>query len=121
MEDYPAATKVFGMPLDQMTYKGTIYDVENDWYGIYFLYGFAGLALLAAFILYFLVIVAKALIDEFGRYFTPESGAAGIALVMLLIHSVFTDGVLRRPNASFYLSVCLAAAYYIVNNVLYGE
>ena len=41
------------------------------------------------------------------------AGAFGISLVILLVFSYFTAGVLRRPNASFYLSTVLALVYYL--------
>ena len=68
----------------------------------------------AVFFLYFIVVIIRALIRDWKKYFTPEAGAVGVALITLFIHSYFTAGVLRRPNASFYFSVCLAAAYYLV-------
>ena len=73
-----------------------------------------GLAATAVFFLYFIVVIIRALIRDWKKYFTPEAGAVGVALITLFIHSYFTAGVLRRPNASFYFSVCLAAAYYLV-------
>lgn len=114
MEDAPVSVKLFGLPLDSLTYENYVYDVENDYHGIFFLYGGAGLAALAVFLLYFVVIITGALIKNPKKYFTVEAGAVGIALITLFLHSYFTAGVLRRPNASFYFSVCLAAAYYLV-------
>ena len=42
-----------------------------------------------------------------------EAGAFGIALCLCLVYAYFTAGVLRRPNASIYMSVLLAVVYYL--------
>lgn len=112
-DELPFTAKLFGMELGDMTHKGVTYDVENDFYGIYFLYGVVGLILLCCFIGYFLVLIVQALVRDFKTYLTPMAGAIGISLVILLVFSYFTAGVLRRPNASFYLSAVLALVYYL--------
>ena len=89
--------------------------MENDWHGIYYLFGWTGLILMALFIGYFLLMILLALIRDFRNVFTMRAGAAGIALLLLLVHSYFTAGVLRRPNASFYVSMVLAMADYLIN------
>ncbi len=48
------------------------------------------------------------------KNYTSEAGAWGVALVMAMLHAFATAGILRRPNASFYLSVVLAVIYYLV-------
>lgn len=112
-DELPFTAKLFGMELADMTHKGKTYDVENDFYGIYFLYGIVGLLLLCGFIGYFLLLIGKSLLRDHKTYFTPMAGAIGMSLIILLVYSYFTAGVLRRPNASFYLSVVLALVYYL--------
>ena len=97
-----------------MIYGAENYDVENDFHGIYVLYGLVGLVLLGAFFLYFLGLILWALLKNAKKYYTTEAGAWGVALVMALLHAFATAGILRRPNASFYLSVVLAVIYYLV-------
>ncbi len=113
-DELPITAKLFGMELGRMTYRGNSYDVENDFYGIYFLYGAVGLILLLAFIGYFLLQILQALRRDAKKYFTPIAGAVGMGLIILLVYAVCTAGVLRRPNASFYLSLLLALVYYLV-------
>lgn len=113
-EELPFTAKIFGMELGRMEHKGKIYDVENDFYGIYFLYGIVGLLLLFGFIGYFLALIVKALVQDAKTYFTPMAGAIGMALIIILVYAFCTAGVLRRPNASFYLSLLLALVYYLV-------
>lgn len=40
---------------------------------------------------------------------------------MAMMHAFATAGILRRPNASFYLSVVLAVIYYLVKLRRYEE
>lgn len=110
----PFTSRLFGLSYDEMTYHGYCYDVENDFHGITYLYGWAGLACLLAFLGYFLVIIVRALIRNARRYFTVEAGACGVALCTCLAHIYNTAGVLRRPNASFYLCLILAAIWYLI-------
>lgn len=114
MEDSPSSARLFGLELSRFTVNGNIYDVENDFHGIYFLYGIVGLAAMLIFLGYFIWLIVRALIKNWKQYFTLEAAGWGIALAMCLIHAYFTAAVLRRPNASFYLSAVLAAVYYLV-------
>lgn len=110
----PLTSRLFGLSYDEMTYHGYCYDVENDFHGIAYLYGWAGLACLLAFLGYFLVIIVCALIRNARRYFTVEAGTCGVALCTALAHIYNTAGVLRRPNASFYLCLILASIWYLI-------
>ncbi len=114
MEDAPSLSRFFGLELGDMRYHGKNYDLENDFHGVYMLYGLAGIGLLALFLLYFLGLILWALVKDARRYYTLEAGAYGIALVMAMLHAYATAGLLRRPNASFYLSVILSVIYYLV-------
>jgi hypothetical protein len=120
-DELPVTAKLFGMELGRMTHKGQVYDVENDFYGIYFLYGIVGLVLLLGFIGYFLVQILLALVRDPKKYFTPMAGAIGMSLIIILVYAVCTAGVLRRPNASVYLSLLLALSYYLVKIKKYPE
>lgn len=114
MEDAPPLAGLFGLELGDMTYGGVNYDLENDLHGIYMLYGLAGFALMAAFLLYFLGLIAWALARNAKKYYTLAAGGYGIALVMALLHAYATAGLLRRPNASFYFAAVLAVIFYLV-------
>ncbi len=111
LDEHPFLSRIFGMELSRMAFNGDIYDVENDFHGIYFLYGWAGLALMLAFIGYFLYLIVKCLIKDWRKYFTTEAGACGISLCLCLVYAYCTAGMLRRPNASIYMSVLLAMVY----------
>lgn len=106
-------SKMFGMELSRMTYAGNIYDVENDFHGVFYLYGYFGLMFFILFVGYFVFLILKVLIKDFKKYFTWEAAAFGMAFCIALIYAYNTAGVLRRPNSSFYLSVVLAVIYYL--------
>ena len=112
MEEQPLA-RLFGLELSDLSHDGVTYDVENDFYGIFFLTGGAGLLLLGLFLLYFLWRILRALVLDFRSHFTLTNLGFGLSLCCGLAHAWFTCGVLRRPNASFYLSLCLAAIYIL--------
>jgi hypothetical protein len=113
LDEQPFTSRLFGMELGRMAFDGEIYDVENDFHGICFLYGWVGLAMMVAFIGYFLYLIVRCLIKDFRKYFTVEAGAFGIGLCLCLVYAYCTAGVLRRPNASIYMSVLLAVVYYL--------
>lgn len=113
-DEHPAASRLFGMELARMSWGGMNYDVENDFHGVYYLFGAVGLGLMIAFIAYFWILILWALKKNAKRYFTPAAGAFGISLCIALVNAYFTAGVLRRPNSSFYLSILLAVIFYLV-------
>lgn len=131
MDSLPDSAKLFGIEYSRFTVNegkygqpllnstktaevSVIYDVENDFHGIFYLYGWAGFLLYAAFILYFVWLVVWALFKDIKKYFTLEATAFGISLVVCLAHAYNTAGVLRRPNASIFLSAVLAGIYFLV-------
>jgi hypothetical protein len=119
--EHPTVSRWFGMELERMLWCGENYDVENDFHGVYYLYGAVGLGLMIAFIAYFLALILVALKRDVTKYFTVEAGAFGISLCLALVNAYNTAGVLRRPNSSFYLSVLLAAVYFLVKMKKYPD
>lgn len=114
LDTSPILSRFFGVELSRFTINGTIYDVENDFHGILYLYGWFGFGCYVLFIGYFLCLIVYALCKDFKKYVTVEAVAFGFCMLLCLIHAYFTAGVLRRPNASVYLSMALAAIYYLV-------
>ncbi|MCD8356904.1 MAG: O-antigen ligase family protein [Clostridia bacterium] len=121
MDEMPFTSTLFGIERDAMEYKGISYDVENDFHGIYFLYGIVGLVLFLVFLAYFVYLILWALIKNIQKYFTMDAGAYGMAFLLALANAYNTAGILRRPNASFYLSIILAVIYYLVKVRKYAE
>lgn len=114
MDASPASARLFGVELARFTVGENNYDVENDFHGIYYLYGAVGLAAYVGFLLYFVGLILWALWKDARRYVTLEAVGHGLAFAVCMAHALFTAGVLRRPNASVYLSAMLAAIWYLV-------
>ena len=115
MSQLPASSKLFGFELAETRHQQSVFDVENDFHGIYFLYGIVGLALLIGYLLYY---AAKALIGLFRTDSETDKMwllAACVSALILIINSYFSASVLRRPNASFYLSITLAIVSFLTN------
>lgn len=53
MAELPITSRLFGFELDATRCQGAIFDAENDFHGVYYLYGLTGLVLLAGFLLFF--------------------------------------------------------------------
>ncbi len=108
LEDSPASAKLFGMELSRWDTESGSYDVENDFHGIFFLCGGVGLVLLLGYFGWFVVLVIRGFVKKKFALLIPEFVALLVSLVTCAAHIYATSGVLRRPNASFYLAVCLA-------------
>ncbi len=121
LEDSPMSAKLFGMELGRWYTSSGPYDVENDLQGIFYLCGGAGLALMLGFFLYFALWMLRALLKKKLTLLTPELLAVCTALLSCFAHVYATAGVLRRPNASFYLAVCLALLWKDCRDALKSE
>lgn len=107
-------TKMFGMHYNMELCGSQNYDSENDFLGILFLYGYVGFALYLAFTAGFIIYFLYHLFRYFKQVFSMEFVCVMIGLCMALFTAIFTAGMLRRPNASFYMSVLLAYGCYLV-------
>ena len=114
LDSDPVTSRMFGLELSRFTVDGYIFDVENDFHGISYLSGWLGIGVSILFLGYFIYLIVWALVKDRKKYFTMEAAAYGIALLMCLAHVYNTAGVLRRPNASIFLSAILAGVYYLV-------
>ena len=112
LQDLPFTSSLFGINYNDLTFEDNIFDVENDFHGIRFLCGICGLVCMLIFFGYLAYRILCALIRDFLGTFTLEAGACGIALCNALLHAYATAGVLRRPNATFYLSLIFAMIWY---------
>ena len=111
LEEQPGLSFWFGMEREDMSHDNITYDVENDFHGIFYLCGAVGLALMIAFLGWFVLRIVFALFKDFKHVFTLQAAGCGLALICCLAHAYLTAGVLRRPNVTFYLAALLAVAY----------
>lgn len=53
MAELPVTSRLFGFELEATRCQGAIFDAENDFHGVYYLYGLTGLVLMAGFLFVF--------------------------------------------------------------------
>lgn len=120
-EDCDTPTKLLGYETTRMYLEDDILDLENDWHAIFYYYGYIGFALYVAFVLYFLFLIARALIQDFRGSYTPLNFTLMVTLVLQLGLAHFSGELLRRPNVSIYTSLVLALIFYQTVTALKNE
>ena len=110
-EDSDLLTKLVGFEVSEIGFDG-LRDMENDWPAIFYYYGYLGLALYAAFLLYFLYLAARRLLRSFRESYTLLNFTLLLCLMLQLGLAQFSGAILRRPNVSIYMSLVLALIYY---------
>ena len=113
MDELPVTSRLFGFELATTLYEDGIFDVENDFHGMYFLYGIVGLVLIVAYLAVFAGRALWRMVRDPKQYLTLAVCAYSTAAVILVINAYFSASVLRRPNASVYLSVALAVLWLL--------
>lgn len=113
LQDSPGSSKLFGMEISRWVTSSGSYDVENDLHGIFFLCGGFGLAAMLAFFLFFVLRSGLFILRNPKELFSPHILGWGTSVLLCAAHIYATAGVLRRPNANFYLAVCLAVIWYL--------
>ncbi len=111
MEELPVTSKLFGFELAMTRHQNAVLDVENDFHGVYFLYGIAGLLLLTGFLLVFALKALHGLFQKRNREAAMWMPAFSFAAALMVVNAYFSASVLRRPNASVYLSLILAVLW----------
>ncbi|MBE6586945.1 MAG: hypothetical protein E7647_00860 [Ruminococcaceae bacterium] len=125
-EDANTMTKLFGYEYKTLVYDYTRvnsegktvttqhnYDLENDFPSVFYYSGYVGFAIYMLFIAYFVGLIIVAVITKFKKCVNLENGLLAITFALALGCSQFSGNVLRRPNASIYMSVILAYIYYV--------
>ena len=87
-------------------------DLENDWYAIYYYYGYIGIALYIAVALYMFGRVVFLLIKDFKGSMTILNFTLLMSFVLQLGLCHFSGAMLRRPNASIYMAAVIALIWY---------
>ena len=109
VENYTTTNAATGIT----TTRQHIFDLENDFPSVFYFSGYAGFAVYMVFILYFAWLIFVGVVTRFKKLFTLESGLVYMTFALMLGVSQFSGNVLRRPNASIYMSVILAYIYYL--------
>ena len=116
MDELPFTSRLFGFELNTTLYEDGIFDVENDFHGMYFLYGIVGLAMIIVYLGYFAIRALIRIIRDPKTYLTLPICAYSTSALILVINAYFSASVLRRPNASVYLSVALAMLWLLTES-----
>ena len=106
-------TEVYVFETDDWDVQDEASDPENDFYGIYYLCGMIGLALLFLFLGCFLWQGLKMLCEDPRKALSPAVFAFLIAFAIALVYALSTVSVLRRNNASFYFAVILGCIWHL--------
>lgn len=88
------------------------FDLENDYPAIYYYYGYVGVALYAMLIAYALFRLLQALLLNFKDSLTIYNVMLALTLLLQLGLAEFSGAILRRPNASVYLSIVIGVVVY---------
>lgn len=112
MAEGDVLTLLFGLEDADMIFKEETYDPENDFPAVFFFYGIVGVVLYVAFLGYFAWILGKDIVKSLKKL-PVEKTILALSLVLSLGCAEMSANVLRRPNASIYISLMLAYAYYV--------
>ena len=91
----------------------TIYDLENDFPSVFYYSGYIGFAIYMLFIGYFAALIIVGLLTRGKKLINLETAMVGVTFALAVGSAQFSGNVLRRPNASIYVSVILAYIYYL--------
>ena len=104
-------TEVYLFDTDDWIIQAEISDPENDFYGIYYLSGIVGFALLCLFLGFFDWNTIKLFLNDRKKTLSPPVFAFLISFAIALVYAWITVSVLRRNNASYYFAAVLACIY----------
>ena len=109
-EDCDGLTHVTGFEIATIGPDMSI-DMENDWYAIFYYYGYLGLAFYVLGALYLFARIIRLLASAFKSSLNTENFALLIGFCLLLGLAYFSGAVLRRPNASIYIALFIGMIY----------
>ena len=87
-------------------------DLENDWDAIYYYYGYLGIASYILVTAYLFFRIIRVLILRFRESLSPLNFTLLFCFVLQIGLAGFSGALLRRPNASVYLSLVIAQIWY---------
>lgn len=115
-EDKDFITKCLGYEYSTLITDKENYDLENDFPGVFYFFGYIGFALYLIPFLYCGYLIVKELFTNWKWLFSLESGAVSITFILLAGAAQLSGNVLRRPNVSIYLSMVMAYMYMLYGN-----
>ena len=109
-EDSDVLTRFTGFEIAAL--GNTEDDLENDWYAIYYYYGYIGIALYIIAVLFILIRIVMLLASGFKENMTVLNFTLLMCFVLQLGLCHFSGAMLRRPNASIYLAAVIAMIFF---------
>ena len=109
-EDSDLLTRFTGFEISAL--GNTEDDLENDWYAIYYYYGYIGIALYIAAALFVLGRIICLLINDFRGSLTILNFTLLMCFILQLGLCHFSGAMLRRPNASIYMAAVIALIWF---------
>ncbi len=109
-EDGDTLTRFTGFEFTNL--RNDYEDLENDWYALYYYYGYIGLAAYILAAVFILIRIGRLLAARFRESLSVLNFALLMCFVLQLGLAFFSGAMLRRPNASIYLSCTTALIWY---------
>ena len=91
--------------------KVETFDLENDFTALFYYLGYIGFSFYIGFILYFAIKALIMLLNNFKYIFKIEYVVWFILTLLLFVGAEYNGSLLRRPNASIYLSLVISMSY----------
>lgn len=110
-EETDSITKLVGFEQTLMYIGNDTYDLESDPQAIFFYYGYIGAGLYAGMLLYFWLRLIKQLFCHFKESFNLFNFVIFINYGLLMVSTLYTGHLLRRPNSAIYLTIVLLLIY----------
>lgn len=107
-EDQDFLTHLLGMEM----LDGNSYDPENDFPALLFYYGYLGIGLYLAFLVYLVGYAAFQFIRRFPTLLVPEFAAPAMMAAIAVGAAQFSGSTLRWPNVTVYFSLAAAMVYH---------
>ena len=110
MEDSDFLTRLFGFEFGNI--HNAYEDPENDWDSIYYYYGYLGIASYILVTVYLFFRILRLVVKHFRESLTTFNFTILFCFVLQLGLAAFSGALLRRPNASVYLSLVIAQLWF---------
>lgn len=108
--DSDIISKLLGFEIGRLGDQNSA-DLENDWFALFYYYGYLGFGLYILGIIILVIRIIKKFFINFSENFTIFSFTIYICFFIQLGLGYFSGAILRRPNASIYLSIVISMIY----------
>ena len=114
MQDSDFFTRLFGFEFGNI--HNAYEDPENDWDSIYYYYGYLGIATYVLVTVYLFLRIIRLVLSKFRESLTILNFTLLFCFTLQIGLAAFSGALLRRPNASIYLSLVIAQIWFRTKN-----